>query len=116
MAFAALGAAEVLAVLPDHREARALMTAVAIAVGRPAADEAWRWPEPRLSYANAALPEALLAAAGARTVSPHSSRTASACWVGYSTSSHATGTCPWCRPQAGSRATGSRLSTSSRSR
>ena len=62
MAFAALGAAEVLAVLPDHREARALMTAVAIAVGRPAVDEAWPWPEPRLSYANAALPEALLAA------------------------------------------------------
>jgi hypothetical protein len=62
MAFAALGAAEVLAVLPNHREARALMTAAAIAVGRPAVDEAWRWPEPRLSYANAALPEALLAA------------------------------------------------------
>jgi len=62
MAFAALGAVEVLAVLPNHREARALMTAAAIAVGRPAVDEAWRWPEPRLSYANAALPEALLAA------------------------------------------------------
>jgi hypothetical protein len=62
MAFAALGAAEVLVVLPEHREARALMTAVAIAVGRPAVDEAWRWPERRLSYANAALPEALLAA------------------------------------------------------
>ena len=65
MAFAALGAAEVLAVLPEHREARALMTAVAIAVGRPAVDEAWPWPEPRLSYANAALPEALLAAGAA---------------------------------------------------
>ncbi|MDT0347964.1 hypothetical protein [Pseudonocardia charpentierae] len=62
MAFAALGAAEVLAVLPEHRQARALMTAVAIAVGRPAADEAWPWPQPRLTYANAALPEALLAA------------------------------------------------------
>ena len=65
MAFAALGAAEVLAVLPDHREARALMTAAAIAVGRPARRQAWPWPEPRLSYANAVLPEALLAA-GAR--------------------------------------------------
>lgn len=65
MAFAALGAAEVLAVLPHHREARALMTAVAIAVGRPATDEAWPWPEPRMSYANAVLPEALLAAGAA---------------------------------------------------
>jgi hypothetical protein len=68
-AFAALGAAEVLTVLPDHRGARALMTAVAIAVGRPVADTAWPWPEPRLSYANAALPEALLAA-GAVLESP----------------------------------------------
>jgi hypothetical protein len=65
MAFAALGAAEVLAVLPDHREARALMTAAAIAIGRPALHTAWPWPEPRLSYANAALPEALLAAGAA---------------------------------------------------
>jgi hypothetical protein len=62
MAFAALGAAEVLAVLPKHAKARAMMTAVAIAVGRPGADKAWPWPEPRLSYANAVLPDALLAA------------------------------------------------------
>jgi hypothetical protein len=65
MAFAALGAAEVLAVLPGHKGARALMTPVAIAIGRPAPDKAWRWPEPRLSYANAALPDALLAAGAA---------------------------------------------------
>lgn len=65
MAFAALGAAEVLAVLPQHKGARALMTPVAIAVGRPAHDESWPWPEPRLSYANAALPDALLAAGAA---------------------------------------------------
>ena len=65
MAFAALGASEVLAVLPQHRGARALMTAVAIAVGRPAVDKVWPWPEPRLSYANAVLPEALLAAGAA---------------------------------------------------
>jgi hypothetical protein len=62
MAFAALGAAEVLAVLPKHAKARALLTAAAVAVGRPAVDKAWPWPEPRLSYANAVLPEALLAA------------------------------------------------------
>jgi hypothetical protein len=65
MAFAALGAAEVLAVLPDHREARALLTATAIVIGRPALHTAWPWVEPRLSYANAALPEALLAAGAA---------------------------------------------------
>jgi hypothetical protein len=62
VAFAALGAAEVLTVLPHHREARALVTAAAIAIGRPALHTSWSWPEPRMSYANAALPEALLAA------------------------------------------------------
>ena len=65
MAFAALGAAEVLAVAPRHGEARALITAAAIAIGGPALDRAWPWPEPGLSYANAALPEALLAAGAA---------------------------------------------------
>jgi hypothetical protein len=64
-AFAVLGAAEVLAVLPEHHEARALMTAAAIAIGRPALHTPWPWPEPRLSYANAALPDALLAAGAA---------------------------------------------------
>ena len=62
MAFAALGAAEVLAVLPRHGGARALIAAAAVAIGRPAVEKAWPWPEPRLSYANAALPDALLAA------------------------------------------------------
>ena len=65
MAFAALGAAEVLAVLPRHGGARALIAAAAVAIGRPAVDKAWPWPEPRLSYANAALPDALLAAGAA---------------------------------------------------
>ena len=65
MAFAALGAAEVLTVLPKHAKARALMPAVAVVVGEPASDKAWRWPEPRMSYANAALPEALLAVGAA---------------------------------------------------
>ena len=62
MAFAALGAAEVLTALPDHVEARALMAATVDVVGRPVLDSNWPWPAPRLSYANAALPEALLAA------------------------------------------------------
>jgi hypothetical protein len=69
MAFAALGASEVLAVLPGHKQARAFMTAAAVTIGEPTSDKAWRWPEPRLSYANAALPEALLAV-GATLNSP----------------------------------------------
>jgi hypothetical protein len=62
MAFAALGAAEVLAVLPQHDAAKRLIVDAAAAIGRPTLDKAWPWPEPRLSYANAALPDALLAA------------------------------------------------------
>jgi hypothetical protein len=62
MAFAALGAAEVLSVNPDHDGARALLADAAELVGRPGADPNWRWCEPRLHYANAVLPETLLAA------------------------------------------------------
>ena len=62
MAFAALGAAEVLAAHPQHRGARDLLAAAAAAIGRPGARPDWPWPEPRLAYANAVLPEALLAA------------------------------------------------------
>ncbi len=61
MAFAALGAAEVLRVRPDHQGARALLAAAAARIGRPRASK-WAWPEDRLSYANAVLPDALLAA------------------------------------------------------
>jgi len=62
MAFAALGAAEVLAAEPDHVRARALITAAVHVIGRPALGSRWPWSEPRLSYANAVLPEALLVA------------------------------------------------------
>ena len=62
MALAALGAAELLSVEPGHRGARALMTDYAAGVNRPSADGAWPWPEPRLTYANAVLPEAMIAA------------------------------------------------------
>ena len=62
MAFAALGAAEVLLVRPDHVGARALLADAAKLIGPPRADPQWRWPEPRLRYANAILPETLLAA------------------------------------------------------
>ncbi|MBB3605378.1 hypothetical protein FHT40_005062 [Mycolicibacterium sp. BK556] len=61
MSFAALGAAEVLAAHPDHRGARKLITDYAISVPTPNGDPDWPWPEPRLSYANAVLAEAIIA-------------------------------------------------------
>ena len=61
LAYAALGAAEVISVRPDD--------ASAIGIARDAAgalsvydDAGWPWPEPRLRYANAVLAEGLLAA------------------------------------------------------
>lgn len=62
MAFAALGAAEVLSVEPAHAAARALITEYAAGLADAGGDAAWPWPEPRLTYANAVLPEAMIAA------------------------------------------------------
>jgi len=62
MAFAALGAAELLAVDPEHGPARALLTDYAASVPAANDDDSWPWPEPRLRYANAVLPEAMIAA------------------------------------------------------
>jgi hypothetical protein len=62
MAFAALGAAEVLAVVPRHDRARHLLADAVTAIGPLGADDDWPWPEPRLTYANAALTETLIAA------------------------------------------------------
>lgn len=62
MAFAALGAAELLAVEPEHRAARDLIADYAAGVAEPNSDPGWPWPEPRLTYANAVLPEAMIAA------------------------------------------------------
>lgn len=72
MAFAALGAAQVVAAHPGHRPARALLADSAKmidAAGIDAAgndtagnDSAWPWPQDRLHYANAILPEVLLSA------------------------------------------------------
>ncbi len=63
MAFAALGAAEVLTRHPNHVGARTLLADAAdriTARTNLAAD--WPWPESRLRYSNASLPEVLLAA------------------------------------------------------
>jgi hypothetical protein len=62
MAFAALGAAELLAVDPDHHAARQLITDYAASVPAANNDPTWPWPEPRLTYANAVLAEAMIAA------------------------------------------------------
>ena len=62
MAFGAIGAAELLGVEPDHRGARALLAAAADAMPTDGADPTWPWPEPRLTYANAVVPEAMIAA------------------------------------------------------
>jgi len=62
MAFAALGAAEVLTAHPGHRPALELLRETVSCVGRPDFRRGWPWPQPRLSYANAAIAEALIAA------------------------------------------------------
>ena len=62
MAFAALGAAEVAEFDVRHRGARALLADAVTTIGPLSTDRDWPWPEPRLSYANAALAEVLVAA------------------------------------------------------
>lgn len=62
MAFAALGAAAVVDVDPSHRRALALLDDAASVIGTPGTETGWPWPEPRLTYANAVLPDALMAA------------------------------------------------------
>ncbi|WP_066901674.1 glycosyltransferase [Mycolicibacterium houstonense] len=65
MAFAVLGAAELLAADPGHGAALALITDYIAGVPAPTGDPAWPWPEPRLRYANAVLAEAMIAAGAA---------------------------------------------------
>jgi hypothetical protein len=64
MAFAALGAAEVLQAHPAHVGARRLLVDAVAAVRptrtRVAQGAEWPWPEPRLRYANAVVPEVLV--------------------------------------------------------
>lgn len=60
MAFAAIGAAEVLAAVPRQPQARRLLADAIVTIGPLGADRSWPWPEARLSYANAAIAEALI--------------------------------------------------------
>jgi hypothetical protein len=62
MAFAALGACEVLTVRPEHYGALSLLADAAEVLGGRRGSSSWPWPEPRLSYANAVLPDSMIAA------------------------------------------------------
>lgn len=62
MAFAALGAAEVLDCSPGDSGALGLLAGVLDVIGEVPADAGWPWPTPRLSYANAAIAEAVIVA------------------------------------------------------
>jgi len=59
-AYAAIGAAAILRHDPSDLPARRLISDARDSLARPRTSTSWRWPEDRLTYANAVLPEALL--------------------------------------------------------
>jgi hypothetical protein len=59
---AVVGAAELLFAEPGSAGARAMVGDALASLPRGTTDDAWPWPEPRLTYANALVPEALIAA------------------------------------------------------
>ena len=61
MAFAALGAAEMLSANPGNSTALKLVTDYAMALPTVSDNPSWPWPEPRLTYANAVLADAIIA-------------------------------------------------------
>jgi len=63
MSYAALGAAEIALIDPHHHDAAFLLHDAATEIAESMrADRSWPWPEQRLTYDNALIPEALLAA------------------------------------------------------
>jgi hypothetical protein len=62
MAFAALGAAEILDRWHDHSGALTLLDKASAIIGQPSANPLWPWPARRLTYANAAIAEAVIVA------------------------------------------------------
>jgi len=62
MAFAGLGAAQILRAHPDDAMAIQLLRDAATTIGVPGQDPKWSWPLQRLTYANAALAEAVITA------------------------------------------------------
>jgi len=65
MAFAALGAGELLLARQDELSARELLPDAVAAIGAGEATSDWPWPERRLTYANGSIAEALLVAGAA---------------------------------------------------
>ena len=61
MAFAALGAHDVLQADPGNTAALSLLRDAADVLAPRGARREWMWPEPRLTYANAVIPDALMA-------------------------------------------------------
>jgi hypothetical protein len=60
-AYAALGAVELLRADPGHAGASRLVRDARDVLPRTGDDALWPWPEPRLTYANAVVPEAMVA-------------------------------------------------------
>jgi len=60
MAYGTLGAAQLLRVTPDDVAPLRFLEDARRVLDRPRADSAWPWPEERLTYANAVLPEAMI--------------------------------------------------------
>lgn len=65
MAYAALGAAEVLRVEPGEPSACSMLRDAITCIGPASTDPAWPWPEPRLRYANGTVAQALIVAGAA---------------------------------------------------
>jgi hypothetical protein len=66
MAFAALGAGELLLNREgDELSAQRLLSDAVLAIGPSGVDPAWPWPQPRLTYGNGSIVEALLLAGAA---------------------------------------------------
>lgn len=61
-AFAAIGATEILSVASDNSAARRLLSDYAAELPEPSGSPEWPWPEARLTYGNAVLAEAMIAA------------------------------------------------------
>ncbi|MEU4242304.1 glycosyltransferase [Actinoplanes sp. NPDC026619] len=62
MAYAGLGAAEVVRSDPHDNDAAELLADAATAVGLPGPDPAWAWPATELTYANPTMAEVVIAA------------------------------------------------------
>lgn len=65
MAFAAIGATEILSAAPGNSAALGLLSDYAKDVPAPTGNPEWPWPEARLTYGNAVLAEAMIAAGAA---------------------------------------------------